>query len=167
MTGEAHLRDLVLPRPFSVPALCEAVARHRGRPLRLLPLPEPASESSPYGAWVQTGTADFILHEQDTSSTHRDQIVLHEIAHMLLGHEADAVMDAGTARRVLPDLDPAAVSLMLSRHAYSSAEERQAEMLASLILERSTDDLSPPAAADDVLGRLGDALRHPIRGRRA
>ena len=51
--GEALLRQLDLPQPFSVGAQCDAVRQARGRPLIVLPLPLPASDKSPYGLWVE------------------------------------------------------------------------------------------------------------------
>ena len=96
--GEALLRELDLPRPFSVGAQCDAVRQARGRPLIVLPLPLPASDESPYGLWVEYPDADFILHEAGTSPAHRDQIILHEIAHILLGHGAGASF-TGASRR--------------------------------------------------------------------
>ena len=150
--GEKLLRELDIPPPFSVSAVCAAVQRMRRRPLRVLPLPVPASDAAPYGVWVETADADFILHEAGTSPAHRDQIVMHEIAHMLLGHGARAGPYAGAAA-------------LLDRHGYTPAEERHAEVLASLILE-CADELSPLARPRGLLARIGDALRHPVTGRR-
>lgn len=153
--GEALLRGLDLPRPFSVGAQCDAVRQARGRPLIVLPLPRPASDQSPYGLWVEYPDADFILHEAGTSPAHRDQIILHEIAHILLGHGAAASF-TGTSRRVSRDLvsdltsnQPAALMI---RHAYGSTEERHAEIVASLLMGRIGERprLAASAAARSV-----------------
>jgi hypothetical protein len=168
--GEALLRELDLPRPFSVGALGDAVRRVRGRPLIILPLPLPASDESPYGLWAEYPDADFILHEAGTSPAHRDQIILHEIAHILLGHGA-ATSFPGPAspaagRRPAPGLSAEAAVAMMARHTYGSAEERHAEIVASLLME-CTEELSPLPVPGDLLSRIGDALRHPVtrRGR--
>jgi len=150
--GEELLRELDIPPPFTVAAVCAAVQRVRRRPLKVLPLPVPASDGAPYGVWVETAEADFILHEAATSPAHRDQIVMHEIAHILLGHGART------------GHDPAAAAV-LDRHGYTPAEERHAEVLASLILE-CADELSPLARPRGLLARIGDALRHPVTSRR-
>lgn len=154
---EALLRDLSIPDPFEIEAFCAEVAAHRGRPLRLLPLPLPASRDSTFGVWVQTDEADFVLHEQDTTPLHRDQIVLHEVAHMMLGHQTDVALDPGSMTEALPDLAPAVVRKMLSRDSYGTVEEEQAEWLGTLILERGTRK----PRSDGWLSRLGDALQHP------
>lgn len=157
---EAQLRRLTIPDPFEIREFCAAVAELRGRRVQLLPLPVPAGDTCPYGVWIATDTTDFVFHEQDTSPLHRDQIVLHEIAHMLLGHCADAVLEEETLALALPDLDPVMVQQVLRRHAYSTEDEKHAEMLASLILERSR---RPAADTNAVIARLGEALRHPRR----
>jgi hypothetical protein len=161
---EARLRELQIPDPFEVGAFCQSVATRRGRRLHLLPLPLPPSDQSPFGVWAATDTEDFILHDPTASPLHRDLIILHEVAHMLFGHRSETAMDAVSLLQALPGLDPEMVRRVLSRHLYSTEEEQQAEMLASLILERATSH--PAGVGDDLLGRLGDALVHPVRRRR-
>jgi hypothetical protein len=74
--------------------------------------------------------------------------VLHELAHILCEHTgAD-----GTIDRLFPDLDPATVRKVLGRVGYTTAQEREAEMMASLIRGRS----SPPPPT--TLGRVADAF---------
>jgi hypothetical protein len=163
---EAQLRALTIPDPFQICEFCAIVADRRGRPLRLLPMPLPASEDCPYGVWVETDTTDYILHEQATSPLHRDQIVLHEISHMLLGHHADTTLDAVSVSQALPDLDPDMIGRVLQRHAYSTEEEQQAELLASLILERTTRPSGRSSTPSDLVGRLREVLQHPVRRRR-
>ena len=52
---------------------------------------------------------------------------------MLLGHEHTAARDR-FVRLPAPDVDKVLIQPMLGRNAYSTAEERDAETLASLIL---------------------------------
>jgi hypothetical protein len=52
---------------------------------------------------------------------------------MLLGHEHTAARDR-FVRLLVPDVDQVLIQLILGRSAYSTAEERDAETLASLIL---------------------------------
>jgi hypothetical protein len=167
--GERLLRDLDLPRPFSVAAVSDAVRRVRGRPLVILPLPVPASDESPYGLWAEYPDADYILHEAGTSPAHRDQIILHEIAHVLLGHGAAAGFPAPISpagREPVSSLGVDQAAAMMARHAYGSSEEWHAEILASLLME-CTEELSPLPLPGDLLSQIGDALRHPVtrRGR--
>jgi hypothetical protein len=88
------------------------------------------------------------FYDPGTSPLHAEHIVLHEVAHILSGH--DGARD-GFARLV-PDLDPATVRRMLGRAGYPSAQEREAEMMASLIRARSA---RPPRT---TLGRVVDAF---------
>jgi hypothetical protein len=154
---DAQLRELTIPDPFDLYGFCESIAKHRGRPLTLLPLPIPAGEECPFGLWIETGAGDFVLHEAGTSPLHRDQIVLHELAHMLLGHGAGTVLDGIPLSETLPDLDPAVVLRMMARHTYDSVEEQEAEDLASLILERTTRS---SGHVGGLLGKLNQALQN-------
>ncbi|MEJ2854225.1 MULTISPECIES: hypothetical protein [unclassified Saccharothrix] len=129
----ALLRELPTPVPFDVGPLCRAVADARGRPIRLIPV---AGLTGVCGLWIATDTTDLIFHESDTTPPHRDHIVLHELAHVLCDHYPASVSLAERARLLLPDLDPALVQRVLGRAGYSTAEEREAELLASLIRQR-------------------------------
>lgn len=164
---ERRLDGLPIPQPFDLDVFATTVQKQRGgRRMHILPLPIPASEVSPYGMWIATRDEDFILHEPHTSPLHRIQIVLHELGHMFLGHRSDEVIDPRILRQVLPDLDPAMVKLFLSRHDHHKREdEHDAEMFASLVLERAGYEPVPGLAEDGLLDRIGDALGHPMRRR--
>ena len=45
-----------------------------------------ALADSPCGLWLARDTDDLIFHETGTSDYHIDQIVRHEVGHMVLGH---------------------------------------------------------------------------------
>jgi hypothetical protein len=131
------LRDLSAPVPFDARALCEGVAARRGRPIRLIPV---TGIGDVCGMWVATTTADLIFHEAGTTPPHQDHIILHEVAHVLCDHYPVSLSVAEHARMVLPDLDPEMVRRVLGRAGYSTAEEREAEVLASLIRQRDVPD---------------------------
>jgi hypothetical protein len=165
---EQQLRGLRIPSPFNLEAFADEVQARRGRRrLQILPLPIPASSVSPYGVWIATRTGeDFILHEPHTTALHRAQIVLHELGHMLFDHRPDAVLDEEAIKVMLPDLDPGVVTSVLSRHELHGRQaEQEAEMLASVVLERAGYAPAPSLNEDDVLARIGDALGHPLRRR--
>jgi Family of unknown function (DUF6545) len=162
--GESLLRHLDLPQPFSADALAGMASRTRGRPLIILPLPLPASDKSPYGVWVEYSDADFILHEASTSPMHQDQIILHEIAHILLGHSpaAGSTDPAGLAGlRAAPALGAGHAVGAMGRHAYGGI--REAEIIASLLMAR-TGESPPLPVPGDVLPRAGSGARHPAGG---
>ena len=92
-----------------------------------------AGPGCPCGLWIGTADADYIYHEAGTTPFHATHIALHEIAHMLLGHRHTAAWEQ-LISVLAPDVDQALIQLILGRGAYSTAEERDAETLASLIL---------------------------------
>jgi hypothetical protein len=140
-----RLRDLPLPAPFDVHILCDQIAARRGRPIRLVPM---AGLTGVCGLWIATDTTDLVCYERDTTRPHQDHIILHELSHLLCEH-----FPVGLPAALLPDLDPAMVRTVLGRAGYSTAEEREAETLASLIRQRATT-----RAGDTLHTRLHDAL---------
>jgi hypothetical protein len=158
-----RLDGIAVPQPFDLDEFAAAMAQHRRRPLEIRALPEPA-RGLVSGAWVATERADVIYFEPDADLWHRNLIGGHEFGHMVCDHEADATWDYDQVARMLPDISPETIQRMLGRHGYTSEEERDAEMVASLILDRA--DTGPPPAIgrrDALLPRLTEALQHPVR----
>ncbi|MEV0373305.1 hypothetical protein AB0I10_26405 [Streptomyces sp. NPDC050636] len=112
-----------------------------------------------YGLWLGTSVDDHIFYEQQTSRVHREHIVLHEIGHMLFDHHASDAEESWTAK-LLPDLDPGLIGRLLGRTNYSTSQEREAEMIASLMCTTMDSAGGPPrhGRPDDVLARLGAGL---------
>ncbi|UCM87983.1 regulator component [Streptomyces marincola] len=124
-------------------------------------LPEQAADAGACGLWVGTDEADFVFYEARTAPIHREHIILHEIAHMLVVHHRAPMGDSGSGkngdvggelRGLLDGLQPHLIKRLMQRTSYTTAEEREAEMLASLM--RSGQ--KPRAAG--ALGRLGALL---------
>jgi hypothetical protein len=144
---ESRLRGLDIPDPFDLDVFCAAVAERRGRPLIRRAVPG-LSADAPCGLWIGTADADHVFYDPGTSTLHAEHIVLHELAHILSGHSgAD-----GPLARLFPDLDPAVIGRVLGRAAYSDTQEREAEMMASLIRGRTTKK------ARTTRGRVAKAL---------
>ena len=161
---EAIVAGLDIPTPFDVHELCRRIAAGRGRPIHLLPLRLPPSH--PCGLWVSTSLFDAIFFEENTSQLHQEHIISHEIGHLLCEHEAAPVLDAEASILLMPDLDPGMVRRTLGRTNYSTVEEREAEMVASLISRAASLGapagtwVAPPEVAD-VFDRLEHSLEHP------
>jgi hypothetical protein len=161
---EKLVEDLEIPVPFDVHVLCARVAAKRGRSIELRAITMPAG--GPCGVWVSAAGRDFIFYERHTSGLHQEHIVLHEIGHFLSDHEASSVLDPDISRLLLPDLDPLVVKRVLQRTHYSVDNEREAETIASLILERAnrwrpaSEWAAPPEAAG-IRERIGSSLEHP------
>jgi hypothetical protein len=155
-----RLLGLDVPDPFDLDLLCAGVAASRGRPLHRRPLHRRSIEGGPpagpsagllCGLWLGLPTADYVFYDPGTSPLHAEHIVLHEIAHILCGHSAGPAGSAALAQ-LFPDLDPALVSRALGRTGHTTEQEREAEMLASMI--RTAGAPVP----DDPLGRIAGAL---------
>ena len=125
------LRDLQMPVPFELGQFVAALEQQRRRPILVRPFT--SGPEGPCGLWIGTADADYIYHEAGTTPFHATHIALHEIAHMLLGHQHAAAWEQ-LISLLAPDVNQALIQLILGRCAYSTTEEREAETLASLIL---------------------------------
>jgi len=67
---------------YSIKVLVERVAWHRGRPIELKAIPMPGEL---LGAWIADPNADYIVFEHDAPKVQQGDIVLRQLARMLLG----------------------------------------------------------------------------------
>ncbi|MFI6996262.1 hypothetical protein [Nocardia sp. NPDC050175] len=134
-----------------------AVRTMRQRPIRLMPMELPAD--GPCGLWIALALEDLIFYEADTTRTHRDHIILHEIAHMLCDHGSLGPVDEELGRILFPDLRVEFLRRVLARSGYDNDEEAQAEMLASMLAERIHGRATQALAVDsDVVRRIDQSL---------
>ncbi|WP_206787323.1 hypothetical protein [Amycolatopsis sp. MtRt-6] len=147
-----------LPEPFDAQAFVARLAAERGRPIELMPVTAPA-EGAPCGLLMSTERADYILYPTGTTALHRRHILLHEVGHLLCGHVgpdghvagADGVaIDAAAGRQLMPNLSPELVRRVLGRTTYSEVEEREAELVASLLAQRVVRTAEPREPAPGV-----------------
>jgi hypothetical protein len=170
------LNELDIRPPLDVAELCRRMEQRRGRPLRLVPYPIPVP--GPFGMWVGAPAADYIVYQQETSSAHQRHIILHELGHMLADHRSDEhdprdpheealLTELRRGTEHLPpgelpdlDLDPGAVRRALRRTAYDSEQEREAETVATIILEWASvlDHVVPRSSTDAAADRIGTSL---------
>jgi hypothetical protein len=135
----ALARELPIPVPWHRDTFIANIAGLRNRSIRLVPTDTAALAGSPCGLWLASDDEDVILHETGTSDYHIDQIVCHEIGHMLLGHgrghegEVDGQI-FNTLDQLLPDIEPATVRAILGRSDFRADQERDAEMFASMMM---------------------------------
>lgn len=129
---EIRLDELNLPSPFEVHKFCQELAARRGRPIQLCPV---AMGGAPSGFWMASPSVDFIIFEAQTSPLHQAQIILHEACHIVCGHRPIELSETEVSHLIFPDLREEIVQSGLQRRRYSTSEEREAEFLASLILE--------------------------------
>ncbi|MFK4146485.1 regulator component [Streptomyces sp. NPDC004065] len=150
----AILRDLGVHRSLSFDAVCARVQQLRGRRLVLRELPEQAAVAGACGLWLGTDDADYVFYEARTAPLHREHIILHEIGHVLCDHHRGGTSgDGRPITGILDGLQPHLVRRLMARTSYSTAEEQEAEMIASLIQSAGT-----AGRAGGRLGRLGAFL---------
>jgi hypothetical protein len=152
-----ELRDLDIQSPLDVHMLCRRLGQRRGRPIRLTayPLPLPG----PLGVWVATAMSDHIVFQRETSKIHQDHIILHEVGHILAGHGGE--QEEGEAwERLFPDISADHVRAVLGRTTYDHAHEREAELVATIILEWASvlDRVAPSPPTDPAMRRVASAL---------
>jgi hypothetical protein len=147
-----------VPVPFDLDKFCVRVAAFRGRELKLHPM-NIGSVPGLCGLYIELEHTDHVFFPADTSPVHQQHIVVHELAHLLRGHRAtgsalqlpDAVLS-----ELFPSLDRDLVRSVLARSQYASPSEREAEVIASLILQHAGSD--PTTDDDSVAGRIDTAL---------
>lgn len=138
------LGDLELTVPLDVEQLCERYGRRRGRPVRLVA--HPMQVPGPTGCWIATPNVDYVIYQEETTRSHQDHIVLHELGHIEAGHrgnQADAPLfgplqtslSTSHMRARYPDLAPELVRRALGRCGYAAAQERHAEIVATVVKE--------------------------------
>lgn len=111
--------------------LVRAIAAERGREIVILDSDFSGMQSQLCGLWLGLPQRDLIFISDDLSGIHRDHVILHELAHLLLEHR---VVDGATIEEIaslFPSLPPALVSRVLRRSHYDNEQEREAEELAS------------------------------------
>lgn len=142
--------QMPIPDPWDREIFVEQVSALRGRPIRLIPVDTATIIDSPCGLWLSRDNDDLLLYAAGTSDYHIDQIVCHEVGHMILGHDqmlshrADRDDTTGVCGSLLPDLDPETVNAVLARGEFSNDQEHEAETFASLLLVATAESPDTP-----------------------
>lgn len=126
--------SLPVPTPFTVRGVLLNVERSTGRPITLHPVPPGWAGTAGWcGAWLPAPDRDHIVFVRDPTSTVRNAgTILHEVGHMLLGHEGQPLP---------PDIDLPSVGIgsldrARGRSGFDDPDEQAAEVFASVILQR-------------------------------
>jgi hypothetical protein len=134
--------------PIPMAAFLDRLADHRGRPIELRAFNHSEVPDGICGLWIDRADRDIIGFP--TEARHGMHIVMHEIGHMLACHRGRAAVGAPQLTQFMPDLDPAMVQAVLGRSVYSEVEEREAELIASLIMDRVAGTVRPADASADL-----------------
>ncbi|WP_418153415.1 ImmA/IrrE family metallo-endopeptidase [Actinoalloteichus caeruleus] len=81
------LRGITLPSPWSLPDFIADVARARGRPIMVEPATMSRHAVRATAFWVAEPDLDLIVVDDTGSELYQENAVLHELAHILLGHQ--------------------------------------------------------------------------------
>jgi hypothetical protein len=141
MPAASHNVDDLAPQPFSLGQFRLAVEQRTGRRLALEPAPLAGA------MLISTRDTDLIIYDQAADPDQHLQLIGHEIAHLLLGHQPHERPSPVT------HLDPAAVAETITFHGYSQVNEREADDFARSLLSAASNAttagaLRPPGHAD-------------------
>lgn len=154
----AAVDDLV-PVPWDVELLVERLARRRGRPIRLQSARFPPGRVS--GLWIPMEHEDVILYDRAANSpTLKEQIIGHELGHMLMNHHHLDEFDGAaalTGELLTSAISPGLVQRFLARTVYDDQLEAAAEEFGTRLL-RAGRKRRRGAQDADPLGRLTDSL---------
>jgi hypothetical protein len=146
----------LLPVPWDIDELIARLAETRGRRIELVPWAFPAD--GPSGLWMPSRRADYIFFADAATPSRREQIIGHELGHLLLDHTpALGAAPDELIRFLAPSVSPELARRVLARTGYDEPREAQAEAFGTALVRagRAKDPPSP----DDELGRLTQALR--------
>lgn len=109
------LHQLELQPPFDAFEFKDRLAQYNASKIVLCPTKLPSGEY--FGFWTQYDETHYIYYREDTRGLHQQQIIFHELAHMLLGH---------------PSADYAKVLNRTSL--YNEEQETEAEVFGNILL---------------------------------
>lgn len=134
------VRTLPIPIPWDREAFVQGIADMRGRPITLIATETVCLAGSLCGLWLAREDDDVILYERGASDFRIDQVVGHQIGHMVLGHHSGArsrargVRAESAWRRRQPDSAPELLNTVLDSRDYGDEQEHEADLFALLLM---------------------------------
>jgi hypothetical protein len=140
----AHAAEdqLNLLEPVSLRSIQSHLEMASGRKIVIKPMDNTPTDKV-CGLWFGLDRLDLIFHAPAASEVHRQQIILHEFAHMILRHDQE-VISHDYAKVFFPDLDPQRVITALKRTDFLDEFEVAAELLADRLAARIRRSLQGP-----------------------
>jgi hypothetical protein len=154
---EQLVRQLPIPAPFDERRFCAALGAQRRRPIALRPWP---LRQRTTGDDIITGfigvapDGDVIYYERDTRRIHQQQIIAHECAHLILGHQGESITPSDLVSQVHELAPDTTIRHVHRRAGVQTAEEFEAETLGRLILLRAYSDAARLASSHPQTARL-------------
>ncbi|MFI6869006.1 hypothetical protein [Nocardia sp. NPDC050406] len=140
MASDDHLAALVatldIPTPWNLRQFIDRLADQRGKPIVLTGHRGLRAAGFPCGLLAEMDDLTLIVYEERSSRYMVEHTVLHEIGHLLLGHEGERMheslgeyLGAFVGSTALGRMET-----MLARGAFDSTKEQEAETFANLIM---------------------------------
>jgi hypothetical protein len=161
---EERVEQLHLPYRFTTQELCDTIVRSRGKPIIVRPLRTSEVTDVPCGIRLETPDADLLFYEDRTSLLHKRHILTHELCHVICDHPGSLAVDTSAAEVL--GFDPTLVLRMSGRAGYATEDEREAEMMATVIRQRIYRERTLPPDRPAKGAESWEAL-FSKRGRRA
>ena len=149
-TVSAAVAGLQLGSTFTFDDLRDTVQDRRHRRLRIVELPDLDAHDGLCAALISTDAEDVVLHARSDSALHRQQFVLRELSHMILGHcDGD---DCAVEEALLPNIPPHTRARLLTRQDLDSETEIAAESLADRLAAGIRASVFAESAYSEVFG---------------
>lgn len=149
--AKAAEHSLHLVEPVTFQSLHRHLEKVRGREIIIQEMDIPDDQVC--GLWFGLDDVDMVFHAQAASEVHRQQIVLHEFAHMILCHEMEEVSPE-ISRSVFPDLAHDRVVSALKRTDFLDDFEVAAELLADRLAARIRQSIRRQAGQPGNFGTI-------------
>jgi hypothetical protein len=149
-TVSAAVAGLQLGDTFTFDELLRSLQDQRHRRLRVIELADLDTHDGLCALWLATDTDDLVLHAHTDSTLHRQQFILHELAHMILGHcDGD---DCTVDEALLPNIPPYTRGRLLRRQDLDSETEIAAESLADKLAAGIRGSVFAESAFSEIFG---------------
>ena len=139
-SAAGSLRSLAIAASFSIDGFRAELQRHCARAVEFSPVV--TDSGAPPGFWLRTAAADYLCYDSPTSPFHQAHILLLLAARLLLNDGSGTTLDL----RLVPDLSPEMVRLVLGDDTQIAGTEDEAERLVFQVMEHVHRRLPGPAA---------------------
>ncbi|MBO0897390.1 MULTISPECIES: hypothetical protein [Arthrobacter] len=130
-TAKDAFERLQLPVRVTLESLIRHVETIRRRPIVIVQS-EKLTGKKICGLWIPRENADVVYHSATKGTLHRQQLILHELSHMVLRHD-ESVEASWQGVKVFQELSGEVVAKALARGDFRSDLEAAAEHLADLL----------------------------------
>ncbi|GHF12579.1 hypothetical protein GCM10011600_11700 [Pseudolysinimonas yzui] len=142
---------LGLSRRETLESVTAAVERIRGKPTIFKPV-DWLEGTGATGLWLPFEDVDEVLYLPTRSQLYRTQILLHELSHMILGHDRIFAASANRMALIAGEYTTRALSHALARSTDRNEYEVAAEALADELAAVIRSGPAEPAWFEGVLG---------------